>query len=331
MSKRRLTRQQRERIDRRQREHVAAEHEVPLSTGPRINGLVTCHFGQQLDVEALDGERPGRVFRCFQRSNLPPLVCGDRVVFQATGERSGVVVAAGARHSVLARPSSGGELKAGAANIDLVLIVIAPVPQPFMSLVDRYLVAIESLALKPVLVVNKSDLLSGAVGEELHGFETLYGGIGYPVLRVSATDGSGLEELKHLLRGKTAVMLGQSGVGKSSLLNALGQQPMTEVGDLSAGAAKGTHTTTAARLFHLAGFDLIDSPGIREFALWHVTPGQLIEGFVEFRPFLGRCRFRDCSHRTEPECALREALARGEISAQRLDSYFHILESLASL
>jgi ribosome biogenesis GTPase len=342
MSKRRLSKQQRSRIQQRQKQQLdeqaaTNQQNIESTSDQRLAGVVTCHFGQQLEVELLQGPDKGKLFRCFQRSNLPPLVCGDRVLIAADSAVSatatnstdtGVVVGKDERHSVFSRPNSSGQLKPVAANIDLILVVIAPRPQPFLNLLDRYLVAIENLQLTPLIVINKADLMDGESENVIDTVQSLYPQLGYDVHTVSAHDGSGLDHLKTALTDKTAAIVGQSGVGKSSLVNALSPAAQAQVGSLSANTEKGTHTTTAARLFHLDGFDLIDSPGIREFHLWHISPQQLLDGFVEFRPFLGQCKFRDCSHQTEPGCALREAVEKGEISAARLESYFHILTSL---
>lgn len=334
MAKRKLSKRQKTRIGERQQQRVE-QHEPHDNNqsesllGPKSAGIVACHFGQQLDVEAVGGDHPGRTYRCFQRSNLPALVCGDRVIFQPDSDSSGVVVALEERRTIFTRPTSDGELRAVASNIDLVLIVIAPVPQPYMNLVDRYLVAVESLQLTPLVVINKADLSATTDDSEINAMRSLYTGLGYSVLEVSAKSGSGIADLKAALKDKTAVIVGQSGVGKSSLINALSPSINAVVGPLSANRYKGTHTTTAAQLFHLDGCDLIDSPGIREFGLWHISPQQLLEGFIEFRPFLGHCKFRDCNHRSEPECALREAVASGAISPTRMENYFLILGSLS--
>jgi len=333
MTKRRLSRQQQDRIRQRQKQQLddqaaAGVSDIETASGPHQSGIVTCHFGQQLEVEALEGPQQGQLFRCYQRSNLPPLVCGDRVLIASDDKNTGVVIGQEQRQSVFSRPNSSGQLKPVAANIDLVLVVLAPRPQPFLNLLDRYLVAIENLQLTPLIIVNKADLLDGESETVIDTVQSLYPQLGYPVHTVSAHQCKGLEQLKAALAGKTAAIVGQSGVGKSSLVNALSPTIEAEVGELSAATEKGTHTTTAARLFHLDGFDLIDSPGIREFHLWHISPQQLLEGFIEFRPYLGHCKFRDCSHQSEPGCALRTAVEEGKIAAVRIESYFHILGSL---
>ena len=331
MSKRRLSQKQQSRIQKQHESRLrqAAPQEADTDTldVSGIHGLVICNFGQHLEVEALDGDRRGEVIRCHQRSNLPALVCGDRVLWEADGDDAGVVVALEPRRNVFSRPGFANELKPVAANVDKVLIVLAPVPPPHMSLVDRYLVAVETLDMEPVLVLNKTDLTPDN-RPDIDSMLSLYEGIGYPVVHTSARTGEGIEELRQLLHNSTAMIAGQSGVGKSSLINALSPGLAAAVGALSQAIDKGTHTTTAVRLFHAGGYDLIDSPGIREFSLWHVPAEQLLWGFREFRPLLGQCRFRDCRHLQEPHCALRQAVAQGHVDGRRLDSYFQILQTL---
>jgi ribosome biogenesis GTPase len=333
MSKRKLSKQQRSRIDLRQQRSGTRQSESDNSLqddnlGPERTGIISCHFGQQLDVEGVDDQEQAKVFRCFQRSNLPPLVCGDRVIYRADSDDTGVVVALEERKSVFSRPAQSGELRPVASNIDLVMIVIAAKPAPFQNLVDRYLVAVETLQLKPLILINKTDLEGEKQNEDVQSLKLLYSQLGYQVVQVSAHSGDGIDDLKQRLQNRTAVIVGQSGVGKSSIINKLNPGFDTPVGALSANRDKGTHTTTASRLFHLDGCDLIDSPGIREFGLWHIEPQELLEGFIEFRPYLGGCKFRDCSHTSEPECALLEAVEAGSIAPQRMASFIHIRESL---
>jgi len=308
-----------------------ARAEVTLQTtelGAEQRGLVISHYGQQLDIEALEGDLSGRIFRCFQRSNLEPLVTGDEVIWQP-GDPLGVVVAGLERRSVLKRPNTFNELKPVAANIDYIAVVVAPFPEPHYNLIDRYIVAAELMGCRPLLLLNKIDLLDDSNRPAMADMLLLYASLGYTTLQVSSKKQQGLEQLQHLLADNNSVFVGQSGVGKSALVNALLPGVNTLEGELSTSETKGRHTTTSARLFHMpAGGNLIDSPGIREFGLWHIDQEQLLHSFVEFRPFLAGCRFRDCKHDREPGCQLRLAVENGAISPQRLASYQFIRSTL---
>lgn len=342
MAKRRLTGQQLQRIQRSQRERADRVGEADGELGAEQPGLVIAHYGRQVEVEALAGSTAGRIHRCHLRTNLAALVTGDRVVWRpelsadddaraAAGvAATGVVVAGLERRSLLARPDShAGIPKPVAANIDYIAIVIAPEPEPFPNLIDRYLVAAEATGIAPLLVLNKTDLLTPANQPAIDALLEGYAAIGYRVLRAAAHSQHGLDELQAALRETTGVFVGQSGVGKSSLISALLPGVDIRVGALSQAEAKGRHTTTTARLFHLpGGGDLIDSPGIREFGLGHLSAADIEQGFIEFRPWLGRCRFRDCRHRQEPGCALLTAEAEGRINPARMQSYRIIRDSV---
>ncbi|MBM7061222.1 small ribosomal subunit biogenesis GTPase RsgA [Pseudomonas sp. UL073] len=335
MAKRQLNRRQNWRIEKIQTERAAraAKRESQAldaleggDLGPEQTGLVIAHFGVTVEVEA---EEDGQTYRCHLRANLPPLVTGDRVAWRAGNQGNGVIVAQLPRRSELCRPDSRGQLKPVAANVDLIVIVFAPLPEPHANLIDRYLVAAEHAGIRPLLLLNKADLIDEHNAAALDSLLAVYRQLGYPLLEVSAHGGGGMQELQRLLDGHVSVFVGQSGVGKSSLVNSLLPEVDTRVGALSELTGKGTHTTTTARLFHFpGGGDLIDSPGIREFGLVHVSRADIEDGFIEFRDLLGRCRFRDCQHDREPGCALLKALEDGRVQPQRLASYRHILASL---
>ncbi|KHL68185.1 GTPase RsgA [Pseudomonas flexibilis] len=334
MSKRQLSRRQNWRIGKIQEERAAraAKREERMldeleggDLGPEQHGLVIAHFGVQVDVE--DGH--GQICRCHLRANLPTLVTGDRVVWRAGNQGQGVIVAQLPRSSELCRPDSRGQLKPVAANVDQIVIVFAPLPQPHANLIDRYLIAAEHAGIRPLLLLNKADLLDEDNAAFIDSLLTTYRQLDYPLLEVSAHEGAGMDQLRAALDDRISVFVGQSGVGKSSLVNSLLPGVDLKVGALSELTGKGTHTTTTARLFHFPeGGDLIDSPGIREFGLGHVSRDDVEAGFIEFRELLGRCRFRDCRHDREPGCALLQALEEGRIQPQRLASYRHIIASL---
>lgn len=315
MSKRRLSLQQSRRIAQQNDLGVAAD-----DTG--IEGLVISPLRQQAEIEdCVSGER----HRCHLRANLPPLTVGDRVVWQP-GSPTGVVVALKPRHNCIQRPDTFGNLKLVAANVDCALIVLAPEPVAHANLIDRYLVALHALDIRPVLVLNKSDLL--APGHPMLALAAGYEALGYSCLRVCAHDPDSLSPLQRVLAEGTSILVGQSGVGKSSLLQALLPAEAIKIGELSEGVAKGRHTTTHARLYHFAsGGQCIDSPGIREFGLGHLSPEQVAQGFVEFEDYLGRCKFRNCTHQQDPGCALIQAREEGAISSERFASYQQILAS----
>lgn len=336
MSKRKLSRRQTWRVEkiqaeRAQRANKKRDKELENldadSLGDEQNGLVIAHYGTQVEVESLDLDEAISQ-RCHLRANLGSIVTGDRVVWRQ-GQSIGVIEAVLERRSELTRPDSHGNIKTIAANIDRLVIVVAPYPEPFGNLIDRYLVVAELLGFEPLLLINKCDQLDGGKeSTKVQQLAQLYNELGYQTLQLSASTGEGVEELTELLKDGTSVFVGQSGVGKSSLINSLIPGLDLRTGALSIARQKGTHTTTTAILLHFpGGGHLIDSPGIREFGLWPLEVHELMSGFRELRDFIGQCRFRDCQHEKEPGCALQKAATDGSIRAERLNSYYHILKS----
>ena len=337
MSQRRISRQQGFRIDRIQSERIAraekreAKADALLAggeLGAEQHGRVIAHYGVQLAIEALAGELAGQRFRCHRRSNIEALVTGDHVIWQPAADGlTGVITALLPRRSVLVRPDPYNKLKPVAANIDRILLIIAPEPTPSPELIDRYLIACETTGIRPVIVLNKVDVMTAVQAKEPGPLSHSFAALRYETRTLSAHGDTG--DLNELVAQRTVVFVGQSGVGKSSLINALLPDVNQKVHQLSAGSKLGQHTTTTAIWFDLPGGGaLIDSPGIREFGVWHMDREQLLSGFIEFQEHLGQCRFRNCKHAREPGCALLHAVEEGHIQARRLASFQRLISEL---
>lgn len=275
-------------------------------------GQIVGSFGRRYLVELADSSRVD----CVTRGRRGSLACGDRVRVALTGAGTGVIESLDPRASLLYRSDHVRE-KLVAANVTRIIVVVAPVPTFHDDLVNRCLAAAESVRVEALILLNKSDLPQAA--EALKSLE-IYRRLGYPVEALCAK--RSVEPLMPYLRGQTSVLVGQSGMGKSTLINALLPDASAGVAEVSAALDSGRHTTTHVRLYHLdAESHIIDSPGLQAFGLHHLEPADLESAFVEFRPWLGQCRFRDCRHASEPGCAIAAACERGEISERRLGSY----------
>ena len=329
MSRRRLTRQQKARIAaiRERRLHQAQREtdKLPASNdGISREGTVVVRHGRSLVI----ADEKRRLVNCQFRQNLGDIVCGDKVIWHSTDDGDGVVTAVRERTTLLSRPDYGGHEKPLAANLTQLVIVAAPSPPPTGYLLDQYLAAAGHFGLRAILVLNKADLLNEEDGELLERFET-YKRIGYRVLHVSTKQHTGEEKLRNSLMNESSILVGQSGVGKSSLVNMLLPDLDVQTGALSDRSGLGKHTTSSATLYFLPqGGTLIDSPGVRSFRLLIVDRAELEQGFREFAPFLGHCQFSDCRHEQEPGCALTEAVESGKIADWRLNHFRLMAQAL---
>lgn len=259
------------------------------------------------------------------------IAVGDVVLVDRIGEHTAVVEEVRPRRTKLSRPDPGKSARERVivANVDVVVVVASVVSPPLHPrILDRYLIAIRRGGAEAVIAVNKIDLASeDERREELSKLEP-YAGLGVPIIPASADRKIGIEELRSHLTGKLSAFVGHSGVGKSSLLNALKPDLHLQTGAVSDGYGRGTHTTTRSTLWHLGdGTRIIDTPGIRSFGLWNLSREELPWYFPEFAA-VGRCKFRDCTHIHEPGCSVKEALENGELSPDRYSTYLRILESL---
>lgn len=278
----------------------------------RLEGRIIASFGRRYLVELADGA----VFDCVTRGKKSALACGDLVSINPSSPGAGVIEETAPRTTLLYRSDAYRE-KLIAANATQILVVVAAMPGFHEDLVNRCLAAAEHGDMAALIVLNKCDLAESATA--LSALEP-YRRIGYRVLALSAK--RDISPLMPLLAHHTSVLVGQSGMGKSTIINRLLPAAGARTAELSAALGSGRHTTTNARLYHLdAGSHIIDSPGLQEFGLHHLTLDDTARAFREFRPLLGQCRFRDCRHLAEPGCAIAAACEAGGIAAQRLATY----------
>ena len=301
-----------------------------------------CKQGRVISVHGLGSfvrVADGTIYRCTVRGVLKSLatdlqhvvVAGDHVAIEVGGaghdEEQAVIVRVDARRNQISRTSRKRQ-QVLVSNIDFVCIVAsAAEPQLKPNLIDRYLISAEKANIDPIIVINKADLVNVADLQPVIG---VWAQMGYPVLLTSTETGLGVERLKRMVSGRDSVVTGQSGVGKSSLLNVIEPGLQLRVGTVSDENQKGRHTTTAAKLIPLEnGGHLIDTPGIRQFQLWDVIPEEVAGYFRDLRPFINGCRFPDCTHTHEDDCAVKWAVADGKLDVRRYESYVQIKDSEA--
>lgn len=314
MSKRRINKQQSARIEKIQKNYHQKKNDENLA-----DGLIITRFKNQVEIE----DNHGQIVPCSLRPNLDTLVAGDKVIWQIEGKSQGVVVSLYPRANVLAKRTSSGLTKPVAANITQIIIVIAPKPEISWALLDSYLVIAETLHLNAVILLNKTDLPCEVLKEILF---TDYKKLNYPILLISKNCPNSLKRLKKALNHQISVFVGQSGVGKSSIISTiLPHEENISTKELSEISELGQHTTSNSRYYHLpSGGALIDSPGVREFSLWQLESSDIARGYVEFRPYLSQCKFRNCTHQNTPYCAITKALSEGLISAKRYENFINL-------
>ena len=277
-----------------------------------LQGTVVAAYGKRYQIELPDKKR----ISCVTRGKKTDLACGDRVNLQLTDKHEGVIDSTLPRKTLLYR-SNAYKSKMLAANVTQIIIVLATQPSFYEALLNRCLIAAEAAHIKPLIVLNKCDLDDSSQAKQKLG---LYSALGYQVLTLSAKED--ISGLRPYLQGEASILVGQSGMGKSTMINALLPEEAVRTREVSMSLDSGKHTTTAAHLYHLdAQSQLIDSPGLQEFGLHHLSTDELEHAFIEFRPHLGLCRFSNCKHTQEPDCAIKQAVLKGKIGQERLAIY----------
>ena len=317
-----LTRRQKWRIEKVQSEKISRANNASIKAESiiekgteELQGLVITRYGQRQLVESNNGG----LFQATGRQNIGLSVAGDRVLFQKVEGDEGVVTAIYPRKTELKRQD-----RLIAANIDQLWLVVAIEPHYQFELIDRYLIMAENSNLPINIIVNKIELSNN--DNQLSKDFSHYIDLGYDVHFLSVKNKTNLEKLKKSLVDRSHIFLGQSGVGKSSLINSLIPDLDLRVNEISTKSKLGKHTTTNTTIYHIpSGGDLIDSPGIREFQLDDLTEKQIVNGFREFKSLIGKCRFRNCQHINEPNCAIKKAIESGNINSSRYESYLNIL------
>lgn len=286
-----------------------------------LEGLVIAHLGQGIAVEY-----DQKIILCQTLRRLDTIAVGDKVLWSLSSSDQGRIEEILPRRSLLERPSRNGKTRPVAANIDTVFIVFAVEPNCDFLLIDQYLAVCENRNIDVALVLNKTDLPQTAIIEK----ELLdYKKLGYPLYRVSALGSSNIDELKNVLKGQVSMLAGQSGVGKSSLTNAIIPDKDIKTNTVSATTKHGRHTTTATTLYHLTdGGYLIDSPGVAIFGLAGLSEHQLAYGYREFQTHIDNCQFNDCRHLKDKGCAVVTAVDNGDISKTRYDRFLKLREKM---
>lgn len=315
MARRKLSQQQKKRIQ-------MAQDAVPTNSENHIDGLVISHHGGAILVETSDAQ----LIECKVKSNLGVIVCGDRVICEDTGNHDFRVVAIRPRENLLQRVDGSGKTRSVAANLSQLMICLAVKPEPNLFLLDQYLLSAEQQKIRPVIVLNKIDLLS-TPDHDAYKLKSIYSPLGYTVIFTSAKFGQNFDQLKFLFDRQTTVLSGVSGVGKSSITRTLLPDIEIKIADISEANEEGRHTTRTSRLYHLPNNGhLIDTPGIRGFNPLVDASQRISTGFREISERAVHCRFGNCRHGNEPGCAVIHAVSDGEIVESRYQHYLKILD-----
>ncbi len=328
MAKRdKLTQRQKRQVARQRKQRLESDNLLQSDTlSSALTGLLVSRYGEQADVINLASNEK---HRCYLRQNLGSPITGDNVQFRLANDGKGIVEAILPRTSLLQRPAQHQGIKPVVANIDHIFIVVAPIPDFSSILLDRYLIAIHDANIPTTIVANKWELTKEVEQQEIKQQLDIYQQLGYPVILLSTKNGLGLDVLKASAKNKKSILVGQSGVGKSSIINQLFPEQVSQVNIVSENSRLGQHTTTASSLFQFdnnEGF-IIDSPGIREFGLWHLNNQKIATGYTEFEQYIGTCKFRDCKHMNEPGCEIIKAVKSGKINHNRWKNYCKIITS----
>lgn len=297
-----------------------------MNQKPLLDATVIASYGNQCKIETADKS----LIRAKSLKSVGKPLCGDKIKYKIEQNNEIVITEILPRATILSRLNNlNPKPKQIASNIEQMIIVVSANSSIKYGLIDRYLIAAEFSGFTPVIVLNKIDTIDEPELKNIKNNMHIYSNIGLPVFYMSAINNIGIDSLLNVTANKTNIVVGQSGVGKSSIVNAILPDMPAITKEISDSNNKGKHTTTTAYLYSIPNNGkLIDSPGIREFGLWNIDKNELAKGFTEIQHIGEQCKFRDCLHQAEPGCAVVAAVNNGDISKQRYESYLSIFESL---
>lgn len=292
-----------------------------------MQGKIITNFGGNILVKLANNDKVSALYRSSFKGEL---TVGDNVELEYTNSTY-LITKLLERKNLISRPNQyQRKNKNVAANIDYAVIIITHSPAPVEHYIDRYLAALQNSDIEPIIVVNKIDSQTLKDKEFIENLVDVYKNIGYKVFYISAKNNTGINKLLDTLKGNTSIFLGQSGVGKSETLNTILGEKITETTAVSNSTKKGRHTTTCSTLYEIDDdTNIIDSPGIREFGLWHISKEELFDGFLDFKKYKGMCQFRNCSHEENSKgCEIVNQLKQGNIDPTRFKNYHRILAEI---